>query len=405
MSSPAQTLGESARIIGLVAAAHGLSHFYQIATAVLFPLIRDDLGVSYAALGATVALYYVVSGVCQTLAGFAVDRFGARRVLFAGLLLGALGALLAGLAQSYAMLVVAAAVGGLGNSVFHPCDFAILNARVEPRRLGYAFSWHGIAGFLGYAAAPVYAAAMAAAFDWRGALVGAAAVGLAVTGLLWLERGSLYVSPADRVRDGARAGLSADLRVLASAPVLMCFGYFVLVAVAFVAMQNFGVAALAMHFGASTALASSALTAYLLGAAAGIFAGGFVAARTSRHELVAAAGLGASALLMLALAAAWVPVAALPAWLAAAGFASGLTNPSRDLIVRAATPPGSAGKVYGFVYSGLDVGSMATPVFFGWLLDAGRSGAVFYSVVAATAVTIGLVLGLPVRRPAASPGR
>ncbi|MCX7962551.1 MAG: MFS transporter [Burkholderiales bacterium] len=404
MSSPAQTLGQSARIIGLIAAAHGLSHFYQIATAVLFPLIRDDLGVSYAALGATVALYYVVSGVCQTLAGFAVDRFGARRVLFAGLLLGALGALLAGAAHSYAMLVVAAAVGGLGNSVFHPCDFAILNARVEARRLGYAFSWHGIAGFLGYAAAPVYAAAMAAAFDWRGALFGAAAIGLAVTGLLWLDRGSLYVAPADRGRSGARAGLAADLRVLGSAPVLMCFGYFVLVAVAFVAMQNFGVATLAMHFGASTALASSALTAYLLGAAAGIFAGGFVAARASRHELVAAAGLAASALLMFALAAAWVPLGALPAWLAAAGFASGLTNPSRDLIVRDATPPGSAGKVYGFVYSGLDVGSMATPVFFGWLLDAGRSGAVFYTVVAATLLTIGLVLSLPVRRAAASPG-
>lgn len=404
MSSPAQTLGQSARIIGLIAAAHGLSHFYQIAAAVLFPLIRDDLGVSYAALGATVALYYVVSGVCQTLAGFAVDRFGARRVLFAGLLLGALGALLAGAAHSYAMLVVAAAVGGLGNSVFHPCDFAILNARVEARRLGYAFSWHGIAGFLGYAAAPVYAAAMAAAFDWRGALFGAAAIGLAVTGWLWLDRGCLYVAPADRGRSGARAGLAADLRVLGSAPVLMCFGYFVLVAVAFVAMQNFGVATLAMHFGASTALASSALTAYLLGAAAGIFAGGFVAARASRHELVAAAGLAASALLMLALAAAWVPLDALPAWLAAAGFASGLTNPSRDLIVRAATPPGSAGKVYGFVYSGLDVGSMATPVFFGWLLDGGRSGAVFYTVVAATVLTIGLVLSLPVRRAAASPG-
>ena len=73
------------KIISLVALAHGLSHFFQIATAVVFPLIKEDLGVSYAALGGTVALYYTVSGVCQTLAGFAVDRFGARRVLFFGL--------------------------------------------------------------------------------------------------------------------------------------------------------------------------------------------------------------------------------------------------------------------------------------------------------------------------------
>jgi len=398
LSAPAQTLGQSARIIGLVAAAHGLSHFYQIAVAVLFPLIRDDLGVSYVALGATVALYYTVSGVCQTLAGFAADRFGARRVLFAGLLLGAAGALMAGLARDYAMLVAAAIVGGLGNSVFHPCDFAILNARVEARRLGYAFSWHGVAGFLGYAAAPAYAMATAAAFEWRGALVGAAVVGLAATGVLWSQRDSLYVAPADRVRRAGEGGLGADLRVLVSAPVLMCFGYFVLIAIAFVAMQNFGVATLAMHFGASTALASTALTAYLLGGAAGIFAGGFLAARAARHDLVAVAGMAASALFMLALALAWVPAAALPAWLGAAGFASGLTNPSRDLIVRASTPPGATGKVYGFVYSGLDVGSMATPVFFGWLLDTGLSGAVFYSVVAAQALTIAMVLNLPARR-------
>lgn len=398
----AQTLGQSARIIGLVAAAHGLSHFYQIAVAVLFPLIRDDLGVSYAALGATVALYYTVSGVCQTLAGFAVDRFGARRVLFAGLLLGAAGALMAGLARTYTMLVAAAFIGGLGNSVFHPCDFAILNARIEARRLGYAFSWHGVAGFLGYAAAPAYAVAMAAAFEWRGALIGAAVVGLAVTGLLWLERDSLFVAPADRARRKGEGGLASDLRMLVCAPVLMCFGYFVLVAIAFVAIQNFGVATLAMHFGAGTALASTALTAYLLGAAAGIFAGGFLAARAARHDLVAVAGMAASALFMLALAGAWVPAAALPVWLAAAGFASGLTNPSRDLIVRASTPPGATGKVYGFVYSGLDVGSMATPVFFGWLLDAGLSGAVFYSVVAAQALTIALVLSLPARRAQAA---
>ena len=159
----ANTLNQDVRTIGLVALAHGLSHFFQIATAVLFPLIRDDLGVSYVALGGTVALYYVVSGVCQTAAGFAVDRYGARRVLFFGLALSSGGALIAGFTHSYAMLVAAAIVGGIGNSVFHPCDFSILNARVRRQRLGYAFSGHGIAGYLGYAAAPAYGIAMAAA--------------------------------------------------------------------------------------------------------------------------------------------------------------------------------------------------------------------------------------------------
>src|SRR5436190_15283436 len=188
MNGVEQTLKRDAKIISLVALAHGLSHFYQIATAVVFPLIKDDLGVSYAALGATVALYYTMSGIFQTVAGFAVDRLGARRVLFFGLALSASGALLAGLAHSYEMLVVAALVGGVGNSVFHPCDFSILNARIDKQRLGYAFSGHGIAGYLGYAAAPIYAIAVAGSLGWRHALLGAALIGVAVIAVLAYER-------------------------------------------------------------------------------------------------------------------------------------------------------------------------------------------------------------------------
>ncbi|MCC6210405.1 MAG: MFS transporter [Burkholderiales bacterium] len=382
------------RVIGLVSLAHGVSHFYQIATAVLFPLIKDDLGVSYAALGATVALYYVVSGVCQTLAGFAADRFGARRMLFIGLALAVAGALLAGLAHSYAMLLLAAVVGGLGNSVFHPCDFSILNARVRKELLGYAFSWHGIAGFLGYAAAPTYAIAMVQATGWRGALLGAAALGALAIALLAVQREALYAAPAD---GGGRTGegLAADLKVLASAPILMCFGYFVLIAVGFIGIQTFGVATMISLYGVGGPAASAALTAYLLGAAAGILTGGFVAARTSRHDLVAAGGMAASAAFMFVVAAAWLPAVALPVLFAATGFFGGMTNPSRDLIVRATTPPGATGKVYGFVYSGLDVGSILTPVYFGWLLDGGRPSIVFYTVVASAVLTIGTVLSLP----------
>ena len=394
-----QSLAHDTRIIGLVALAHGLSHFYQIVTAVLFPLIRDDLGVSYAALGATTAAYYVVSGIFQTLAGFAVDRLGARRVLFAGLALAVGGALLAGFARSYEVLLAAALVGGIGNSVFHPCDFSILNARVSASRLGYAFSWHGIAGFLGYALAPAFGIGLATTFGgWRGALLAAAVLGAVVVVLLVLQGANLYVEPADRRRAASHGGLADDLRLLASTPVLMCFGYFVLISVGFIAIQTFGVATMIALYGANATLASAALTTYLLGAAAGIFTGGFIAVRFQRHEIVAVTGMAASATIVFVIASAWLPAAALPALFAATGFAGGATNPSRDLIVRANTPSGATGKVYGFVYSGLDVGSMATPVFFGWLLDRGQPSAVFYSVVLASVLTILTVLNLQRRR-------
>jgi MFS family permease len=389
--STADALRRDVKVIGLVGVAHGLSHFFQIATAVLFPLIKDDLGVSYAALGATVGLYYTVSAICQTLAGFAVDRFGARRVLFAGLGMAIAGAALASLAQNYAMLLAAAVVGGVGNSVFHPVDFTILNARVTKHRLGYAFSWHGIAGYLGFAAAPAYGIAMATAFDWRAALLGAAAIGLAVTALLAVQGGELQAAPA-RAHPGAPGA-----RALVQAPVLLCFGYFVMLGVAFIAMQSFGISAMVQLYGTSVALASAALTANLIGAAVGVFAGGFIAVRTARHDLVAVGGMAASALLVLLLAAAWLPAAALPLLLGVSGFAAGVVNPSRDLLVRAATPAGATGKVYGFVYSGLDAGSIAAPVVFGWLLDRGAPAGVFYAVVGVLALSILTVLRLPAR--------
>src|SRR6185369_5210980 len=209
------------------------------------------------------------------------------------------------------------------------------------------------------------------------------------------QRDLLYVEPADARRTAAHGGLAADLKILGSAPILMCFGYFLLISVGFIAIQTFGVAAMISLYGTSAVFASAALSSYLIGAAAGIFTGGFVAVRTSRHDLVAVTGMAVSACLMFVLAAAWLSAALLPLLFALIGFSSGMTNPSRDLIVRAAAPAGSTGKVYGFVYSGLDVGSILTPVLFGWLLDHGHASAVFYSVVVALALTIATVLHLP----------
>lgn len=401
MTAAASSLRRDVRVIGLIALAHGLSHFYQLVVAVLFPLIKDDLGVSYAALGFATALYYTVSGVCQTLAGFAVDRFGARRVLLIGLALCSLGILLVGLAQSFGMLVAAFLVAGLGNSVFHPADFAILNARVEAKRLGYAFSFHGVGGTLGWALAPAFAYGLAALYGWQTALIAASALGPIMIVLILVNGDAVPDEARARAQQAvARTSLAADLRVLTAPAVLMCFLYFLLLAAALIGIQNFGVAGLVALYDAPVALASSALTAFLIGGAAGILTGGYVAGRVQRHDLVAATGMLASGLAVLLLASGALSHALIAPVLALAGFCSGLTNPSRDLLVRGATPPGASGKVYGFVYSGLDVGSMATPVLYGWMLDRALAAGVFYTVFAMLLMTVATVLYLPARSSA-----
>ncbi len=397
MSAAAAPLGNDVRTISIVAIAHAMSHFLQLFIAPLFPLLKEELGVSYTALGAVTGLYFAVSGICQTLSGFAVDRFGARRVLTFGTVLCVVGALLVASARSYEALIVAAIIGGLGNSVFHPSDFAILNARVSTARLGFAFSWHSMAGNLGYAVAPLISVALAAAFGWHGAVYIAASFGACVLALVVFNRGHLEVAPT---RGKGRQGrLADDIKVLGSLPVLMCFAYFLLVAFVFIAMQAFGVTTMISIYGISAGLASAALASYMAGSAAGIFIGGFVAARGWKPTHVAASGMAASASIMFLIGMAWFPGFALPALLALAGFANGMTQPSRDLIVRQTTPKGSTGAVYGFVYSGLDLGSVLAPVYFGWLLDGGSPSGVFQSSAVVLAVTILTVLQLPPPAP------
>ncbi len=397
MTAAAAPLRSDVRTISLVAIAHAMSHFLQLFIAPLFPLIKDDLGVSYTALGAVTGLYFAVSGICQTLSGFAVDRFGARRVILFGISMCVAGAVLVGLARSYEALVFAAIVGGVGNSVFHPSDFAILNARVSPARLGFGYSWHSMAGNLGYAVSPLASVALAAALGWHQAVFVAALFGAAVLILVLSNSASLEVAPT-RGR-GKQGRIVDDLKVLASAPVMMCFAYFLLIAFVFIAMQAFGVTSMIATYKVTPALASTSLTAYMAGGALGIFVGGFVAARGWNPVHVASGGMGASAMVMLVIGLAWLPGVLLPVLLAVAGFASGATQPSRDLIVRQTTPKGSTGAVYGFVYSGLDLGSVLAPVYFGWLLDGGKSNYVFLSSSLVLVITILTVLQLPARKP------
>ncbi len=388
-----------AKVIGLVGVAHSLSHFFQLALPPLFPLLRDEFGVSFAALGALVAVFYVASGVTQFAAGFAVDRFGARPVLLAGIALVAGGTLLAGLAPGFGALYPIVAVMGAGNGVFHPADFAILNANVAPGRLGPAYSTHGVGGNLGWALAPLVSYGLGAAFGWRVALVAMGAIGAAVLALLATQRATLTCSHRG---GGVTHTLAGSLALFRQAAILLCFAYFCINTIASIGLQTFAPTVLDVAFAIPLTIGASALTAYLLGSTAGIVAGGVLASRSARHDRIASAGLLAAALSVLLLAT-WPPArSALLPLFAATGFALGCTGPSRDLIVRAATPPGAAGRVYGFVYSGLDLGGMLGPVWFGFLLDHGAARGVLFAVAGCFLAAIGTVFQV---RRAVAPSR
>jgi MFS family permease len=382
------------RIIGLIGAAHFFSHFFQLTLPPLFPLLKTVFGVPYLALGVAMSVFYGASGIGQTLSGFLVDRIGALRVLLGGMGLFAGSIALAGLVPSYWLLLPVALLAGLGNSVFHPADYSILNASVDPRRIGRGYSVHSISGNLGWAVAPTVVFTFTAYFGWRVALVTVGGLGLAMAVVLASQGGAFGT-----VRVGARGKSPvADARVLLTAPILSAFAYFAFIATALIGVQTFGVTALVRVYETPMAVATAALTAFLLGGAAGILAGGFLADRTSRHDVVAVSGLVAAAAFMMLLATGSVGISSLPVILALAGFCHGATGPSRDMLVRAATPPGASGKVFGFVYSGLDLGSCLTPLAFGWLLDHGDPRMLFLAVGALMLGTIATVV--QVRRSA-----
>jgi MFS family permease len=392
MTAAASTLRADAQVIGIVGIVHGLSHFFQLAMAPLFPFMKDDFGVGYTELGIALAVFFTVSGLAQTVAGFIVDRFGARAILVAGLALYAVGLGLLAAAPGYVWLFPAVVLAGLGNSVFHPGDFALLNAKVHERRLGHAFSVHGIAGNLGYAVAPVVVLPLAVAVGWRAALLVCAAVA-AVAALVVALQPMLQMAPVRRVVSAARSGgWRNDVRLLASLPIVLGFVFFVLYATVLLAFQSFTVPTLRAYFDMPLAAATTALTAFLLGGAGGMLAGGVIASRTSRHAAVAAAGIFAAAVIALLLASGWVPAALVVLGMGLMGFALGCLGPSRDIIIRRIAPDHARGKVYGFVYSGFDIGGLVALPLFGWLLDHAQPVLVFVVAAAMMLLSIPAIL-------------
>jgi MFS family permease len=371
--------GRSARdgeVIALVGLAHGTSHFFHLMLPPLFPWLMRDFSLSYTDVGLLTTTFFVISGIGQALAGFVVDRVGGWRVLCFGVGMLALSAVVLGVATDYPWLMLSAALAGLGNSIFHPSDFTLLNQRVTSPRLGHAFSIHGVSGNVGWAVAPLFMAGVSSAFGWHVAGFGAAVLGTVVFTTLCLRRHSLADGQglmAPRAVPGEARHRPGQFAFLASGTVWLSFAFFFLTTMAFGILQNFAPAILSHVYGVSLIVANSGLTAYLVGSGTGMLAAGFLRDRADR---IVAPALGFAALMAAVLASGELPSAALWPLMVGLGFGVGFAGPGRDLLVRRAATSrfgrSSFGRVYGFVYSGLDTGQALSPLVFGPMLDAGR---------------------------------
>ncbi len=407
------TARDDAATIGLIGLAHGTSHFHHMLLPPLFPVFIRDFGLSYSELGLLVSVFFVISGLGQALAGFLVDRIGARPVLFAALGCFVTASVAAASATGYSGLMLAAALAGLGNAPFHPADFTILNKRVSLSRLGHAFAVHGISGNLGWALAPVFLIGLhSSTGSWRMAYACAALLGLGVIAVLALNRQALddrHDSTAHRNDTdprnaaGQSTALEHPLAFLKLPTVWLCFSFFFWTTAALSAIQSFASPALQQLYALPASLTAFVVTGYMLCGALGMVAGGFLVARVAQLERVIAAAMALAASLLLLTALGWLPPLVAAATVALAGVGTGLAGPSRDMLIKRAAPPGATGRVYGLVYSGLDVGfALAAPVF-GALLDGGRPSGVFLGSAAALALGVAsaAVVGVRTRQAAA----
>jgi MFS family permease len=377
----------SLRTLLAVSAAHWVSHFHLFVLPMLFPFLKEQLGVGYIELGFALTVFAVVSGLTQAPMGYLGDRIGARKILLMGLTLGGFALIMLGLHLSYSWLIASAVLLGLANSVYHPADYAILSAHMDEARMGRAFSIHTFAGFLGGAVAPAIMAALVATTGGYGALIAAGAVGPLVA-LLLLAVGIPDASAADRATDGAKAPQQS----VVTPAIIVLTAFFMLLSLSTSGIGNFGVVALMSGYGTTFSTANISLTALLGCSAIGVLAGGFLADHTRRHGQVAAVCFALNASIVLVIAAVTLPPVLLTTAMAIAGFLGGVIAPSRDMLVRDAAPPGAAGRAFGIVSTGFNIGGIISPLLFGWIMDRDMPHWVFGASAVFMALTVLLVL-------------
>src|ERR1700722_7340554 len=395
--TPAKT-DESLRTLAAVSAAHWVSHFHIFVLPMLFPFLKQQLNVGYVELGFALTVFAVSSALTQAPIGYLADHLGARKILLMGLCLGGFSLIMLGLHLSYSWLIASAVLLGLANSVYHPANYAILSAYMNEARMGRAFSIHTCAGFLGGAVAPAIVAALVATTGGRGALIVSGAGGPIVALLLFVV-GIPDASAADRRSDDGTQ--EPQQNVITPALIVLTI-FFMLLSLSNAGIGNFGVVALMSGYGASFSSANIALTAYLGTSAIGVLAGGFLADHTRRHGQVAAACFALNAAVVFIIAMIPLPSLLLMTAMAAAGFLGGVIAPSRDMLVRNAAPPGAAGRAFGIVSTGFNLGGIVSPLLFGWIMDQNWPHWVFGASVVFMVLTVLLAL-VTDRGPQGSP--
>ncbi|MEM7543410.1 MAG: MFS transporter [Pseudomonadota bacterium] len=367
------------QLIGVVGFAHGLSHFFQLLLPPLFPWIKAEFALSYTELGLLMTTIFVISAGGQAAAGFLVDRFGPHISMFGGLACFTAGAAICAVASGYWTLMLGGVLLGLGNAVFHPVDYTILNKCVSANRLGPAYSVHGLLGNVGWGLAPIFLVGLAAPFGWRYALLAAGVLPVIVI-VLWIWSLPLMRNAQAVPRGVKDPEPDQALAFLREKAIWGCIFFFLLVATALGAFQNFGPSVLMGNHAFPLETAAYCITVYMFGSAAGMFAGGWLVMKSDKLEMniTVALLLTALAAIMVGLQSSSVPI--IFGLIALMGVGTGLSGPSRDMLIRAATPAGATGRSYGVVYSALDLGLAIGAPIFGALMDWGFSTMVFAGI-------------------------
>ena len=380
----------SNKLLIKVSTAHAVSHIHMMVIPAMLPLLPQVMGVNFIELGIAIGVFNIVSALVQAPLGFMVDKVGARKMLIMALALGSLcfGAL--ALFPNYIGLLIAMGLAGLANGVYHPADYALLSRGINSAKMGRAFSIHTSAGFLGGALTPPMMVGIAVAWGVSWAFMVAAFIGFAA--LAYVAVGTIEHNQALNETKKLDNNLNSRPLKIPLATLAILTTFFTLLSLSTGAIEKFSVSALIQGFNVPLVVANTALTAFMFSSAAGVLVGGGLADRTKRHGTLAAIAFALAALVVAFVASIHLPSSGLIIAWGVVGFLTGMVAPSRDMLVRAASPVGAEGRTFGIVSTGFNVGGVLGPILFGFLLDKNLGIGVLWSAVIFMLITTIIVL-------------